>query len=505
MGAFLPALSVASVLCIAGGTVGFWRLAGIHPLIAIAAIVAVVGTGFAPVSAVDADSYAEIFLDSAVLVTLGLLVPPAEALVVFTVGQLVSMLALRSNTRYVVINLGLAILGATSALAVLHGVHAAPGSPGEILAVVAMSATYAAVTLVITSISQWSLRAVPLWLATRRTFRLSATVGALVIDSLGYLAAVLTRTSVWALLLMAGPVALLTLTSRVLVRAQGDRARLRELVRAADLAHASTAAADVVDVLVQQARAMLRCDAVELRDVPPEVGQCGALLTVHGVEQWLVASPRLHRGFDAEDDRALHALVRMAQAVLTNRELLEGASYQALHDSLTGLANRALFSETVAGELRRAGRTGHSLAVVFLDLDGFKPVNDELGHEAGDELLVETARRLEGGVRAADLVARVGGDEFCVLLSGVNTRLDAVRVADGLCQRIAAPYPLASGVVQVCASAGIAMGPDDADDASQLMRLADRAMYVAKRGGSGGVVAWSGAADTDAAVPRARG
>ena len=125
------------------------------------------------------------------------------------------------------------------------------------------------------------------------------------------------------------------------------------------------------------------------------------------------------------------------------------ASHESLHDPLTGLANRALFAATLALELQRSSRTGESLAVVFFDLDGFKLLNDQLGHAAGDSLLVvETACRLKAGVRTSDLVARIGGDEFCALLTVCDSRADAMRVAASLCLLVAAPYPLVSGVAQ---------------------------------------------------------
>jgi diguanylate cyclase (GGDEF)-like protein len=488
--AFLPAVVAAAVICLVVAAVGLAQHGTLHPLVAVGAVAAIVGTGFAPISAIDANSYAEIYLDSAVLIVLALMVPADEAVVIFAVGQVLSLVALRVNVYNFLINSAMAVLGSSAALAVFGALRGAPGTPREIGAVLATSATYALITLLVTAGGACN-RGMSVRSGLRRTFRVSVTVGALVIDSLGYLAAVLERTSVWALVLMAGPVALLTVTSRVLHRAQRDRARLRELVSAADQAHTASDVGEVVEVLLRQAEAMLGCLTVELRDRPPTLTECGAALTVDGSEKWLVAVHRPAASFRSEDRQAMHALVRMAQAVLANRELLEGASYQALHDPLTGLANRALFAETLAGELRRAVRTAEPLAVVFLDLDGFKPVNDELGHEAGDALLVETARRLQGGVRASDLVARVGGDEFCVLLPAVNTRTDALRVASNLCRLVQAPYTLPSGVVRVSVSAGVAIGCADGSDAGELMRKADQAMYLAKRRGTGDPVSWT--------------
>ena len=161
-----------------------------------------------------------IYLDSAVLIALALVVPPAEAIAVFTVGQLLSVLALRQGVRYLFVNVGMAVLGSTAALLLLDRLRGAPGTPREVGTVLVMSAAYMAVTLLITSLSFTCERGGSVLGGLRQTCRLSVTLGPLVLDSIGYLAVVVGRSSIWALLLMAGPIALLTLTTRVLDRAQ---------------------------------------------------------------------------------------------------------------------------------------------------------------------------------------------------------------------------------------------------------------------------------------------
>ncbi|SCX40578.1 diguanylate cyclase (GGDEF) domain-containing protein [Klenkia marina] len=164
--------------------------------------------------------------------------------------------------------------------------------------------------------------------------------------------------------------------------------------------------------------------------------------------------------------------------------------HQAFHDGLTGLANRALFLDRLAHALALHARDLRPVAVVFLDLDDFKVVNDTLGHAVGDELLVRVAERLTGAVRTGDTVARLGGDEFAVLLEDGGDPLPiAAKVADALVP----PFTLAGDVVDVHASVGICeLSPHDAPlAADELLARSDTAMYAAKRSGKDRIVSWS--------------
>ena len=155
----------------------------------------------------------------------------------------------------------------------------------------------------------------------------------------------------------------------------------------------------------------------------------------------------------------------------------------ATHDALTGLPNRLLFADRLKLALANAERTGTALAVCYLDLDGFKPVNDAFGHAAGDEVLRQVAERLTQLLRGNDTVARLGGDEFVILAGG----LQQPEAVAGLCERIlsvvALPIAVAGTTVQVSASIGFSLFPDDSRSAETLLEQADRAMYQAKRSG----------------------
>jgi len=155
--------------------------------------------------------------------------------------------------------------------------------------------------------------------------------------------------------------------------------------------------------------------------------------------------------------------------------------HRANHDSLTGLVNRHRLRAELQAAIDRAADEGGGLALLYIDLDDFKHVNDRGGHAVGDRLLRELAARMQRGVRQNDLVARVGGDEFVVLLPDCGVQV-AREVADNLRGRLVAPYRLPEGLFQLDASIGVATFPADGADAEALLMHADREMYAAKHG-----------------------
>jgi diguanylate cyclase (GGDEF)-like protein/PAS domain S-box-containing protein len=168
------------------------------------------------------------------------------------------------------------------------------------------------------------------------------------------------------------------------------------------------------------------------------------------------------------------------------REQAERLEQLAYQDALTKLPNRALLGDRMEQALAQARRGGSMLAVGYLDLDLFKPVNDRHGHAAGDRLLVEMAQRLKGTLRSGDTVARLGGDEFVVILPGLRSREECEALVDRLLRAVAEPYEVADGhVATMSASIGIRLVPPDDADADTLLRQADQAMYAAKQEGRG--------------------
>lgn len=167
------------------------------------------------------------------------------------------------------------------------------------------------------------------------------------------------------------------------------------------------------------------------------------------------------------------------------KKLYEQMARHATHDSLTRLPNRKHFHDHLAETIASAERDNKTFAVLYLDLDGFKTINDALGHSVGDQLIENTARRLEQCVRKGDFVARVGGDEFVVLLRGI-TSLDVSKVAENITQTLSEPFTISANSLCITTSIGVATYPQDGTNANALIHNADSAMYEIKRSGKNG-------------------
>ena len=186
------------------------------------------------------------------------------------------------------------------------------------------------------------------------------------------------------------------------------------------------------------------------------------------------------------DDPAVRGLLLSLRDVGERRALEEQLRHQAFHDPLTGLANRTLFGQRLDAELDAASGSDKDVALLFLDLDDFKTINDSLGHEAGDELLRIVARRITTVLRAEDLASRQGGDEFAVLLSDVDDERAAVAVAERLAAALTPELELSGRALSISASIGLVMAEPGAR-AEELLRNADIAMYSAKTNAKGGI------------------
>ena len=254
----------------------------------------------------------------------------------------------------------------------------------------------------------------------------------------------------------------------------------------------------VMEVLRLVQRADLRAaDDLDERTVEPAREELAALVITHRSEAerldgWgdraqVLGSIGLIVGAFA----ALAAAVTFAQRrrhAAAVAEVLHRAQdalrHQATHDELTGLANRTVFRQVLAERTRAAHRTGAAMAVLLVDLDRFKEVNDTLGHHTGDDLLRSVARRLRSAVRDGDLVARLGGDEFAVVVADVHHASVPVRLAQRILEALATPISVGGVALAVETSIGVAVCPTHAEDADQLFRRADAAMYEAKLRGN---------------------
>jgi len=188
----------------------------------------------------------------------------------------------------------------------------------------------------------------------------------------------------------------------------------------------------------------------------------------------------------AEDEIELQwALTRQASQALHRIRLHDELRHMAQHDTLTGLANRASLQSTLSLVLAASARDERPMAVIFLDLDGFKAINDELGHNIGDDVLVHTAQRLRAAVRQGDTIARFGGDEFIVICADTDTGT-AVRIADRIRDAVRQPLPNIPPALPLTVSVGVAMHHPNgrgSPDPDAIIRNADTAMYRSKRDG----------------------
>ena len=190
---------------------------------------------------------------------------------------------------------------------------------------------------------------------------------------------------------------------------------------------------------------------------------------------------------DLLDDENVHGVVLNSRDVSERKVFEDQLAHQAFHDPVTNLANRALFVERVRHAVPRARRENARLAVIFMDLDDFKTINDSLGHAAGDAVLLEIAKRLDASIRPSDTAARFGGDEFAVLLEDVGSAQFAADTAERMLESLAAPLRVDGKELFVRCSLGISIAEGDAAaGADELIRNADAAMYIAKRDGKGG-------------------
>jgi diguanylate cyclase (GGDEF)-like protein/PAS domain S-box-containing protein len=203
---------------------------------------------------------------------------------------------------------------------------------------------------------------------------------------------------------------------------------------------------------------------------------------------WVDAAASVVRDSGGQASFAIAMIQDITQRKEAEAALLSQAAineHQALHDALTSLANRTLFHRRVSQLVNPRRRSDTRAAVVVIDLDGFKEINDSLGHAAGDQLLVEVSRRLEGALRTSDTVARLGGDEFGVLLPQVAEREDVVHAVTRMKTAIEEPVSLQGLSLSLEASIGIALYPEGGEDVETLLRCADAAMYHAKDEKSG--------------------
>jgi diguanylate cyclase (GGDEF)-like protein len=303
--------------------------------------------------------------------------------------------------------------------------------------------------------------------------------------SLGLLAALGAASNPWALLLGALPLAVLNLVLREHANARRQTQRAQGLVTVANRVHAAVAVGDVREAVLATTKDLLHCRHARIGDDLARSGEIGAWIPDPEDPKWLVAGDAL--GFEtlgASERKVLEVIAGITAEAMRSARLLEEIRHRAIHDPLTDLPNKVLFVDRLEHALASASRLGRRLAVMFLDLDQFKVINDSLGHDAGDQVLLGVAARLKAALRQEDTAARLGGDEFAVLCENLDTVDDGTFIAERV-RAAASGSSIADGVeLGVTASVGVVVVEPGTDmSAESLLQAADTAMYRAKERG----------------------
>ena len=435
----------------------------------------------------------EIAFDSCVLIFLGIVATPVQALAVWSVGLTLGQILTDKRRSIKAFNSGLGVLAGGLALLAIDLTRGPQhGTPRELVAVGLGAAVYFLVDFVVSAVSLSIEERTGIRQELTLTGVLPSMIAYLAIASLGYLAALVVRAALvvpalalppWSAALLAVPLATILVASRAQSRGSEYARRLRVVLTTAIRVQSVITTPEVLEELRSGASDLLRDPRVRLSTEPPGSSDIGVAVKGGGERLWLV-SPALNRARSTakDDQQGLAALVALAEDAFARQRLSDAMAHLAWHDPLTGLANRSVFLDRVEHALEMQTRRGGQLAVLFCDLDGFKRVNDLFGHAAGDELLVEVARRMRSSVRQTDTVARLGGDEFAVLLEDVQGDAEV----DAACQRILKALGARSSVrgedVSVTTTIGVAMSGTGAS-ADALLSQADMAMYYGKAHG----------------------
>jgi diguanylate cyclase (GGDEF)-like protein len=446
----------------------------------------------------------EVGFDSTVLIFLACMLPSDAAVVLWSVGVLVTQVSSDKRPMVKVFNIGLGIIAGALAATVYHLVVLGSGSGAqdhlpELVAVALAAAAYFAADFLISAVS--------VAVETRSSLRehlvqkgtLVAVLSFVPFDLMGYLGVMVVRhTPPFTLILLAVPLATLLVATRAVTRGGENSRRLAVLFAAAMRAQTLSDTRQVLDALVDDAQKLLRIRQIEVRSTPPGAHEVGAQLRDGQRDRWIVAPARHRaRSTTTADQQALEAMVAVSSDAFERLRLTEDMTHLARHDLLTNLPNRGLLLDRVEHALEMSRRRSTRIALLFVDLDGFKPVNDTYGHSIGDLVLEQVGQRLKGMSRGKDVVARVGGDEFLLLLTNVSSQEAIAHVADRLIQGLSHPYAAEGREVMISCSVGIAMYPDGCSHAKLIAR-ADAAMYASKRSGGSKHCFYSNAMDADA-------
>ena len=428
----------------------------------------------------------EVGFDSMILVFLLCTIDVENSIVIWSLGVILTQLTTHKRLMSKLFNIGVGILAGSYATGVLVLVRGDTlGTVRELVAVGLATACYFATDFVLSASTVAIAMDMPVRTQLLQPGTLLAVACFVPFDTLGYLAAVVYRVPPgWTLGLLAVPIVILLVATRALTRGRENARRLTVLFDAAVRAQTLSEPADLVESLLKDARALVRLSDVSLRVEPPGQGEIGAEVVQGRRTRWIVArATERARSTVSADEEALKALAAVASEGLARIALTTEMVHVARHDPLTDLPNRGILLDRLDRALDKCRTHKTRLALIILDLDGFKPINDRFGHGVGDAVLVELAARLVDCGRLNDTVARLGGDEFAILVEDVDSQ-----GVEALCHRMLVAVEtgvmVGDQLVPLGASIGTAYG-DGKTSAAGLLRRADLAMYEAKQRGKG--------------------
>jgi diguanylate cyclase (GGDEF)-like protein len=425
--------------------------------------------------------------DEVLFVVAAFLLPPAGVLLVFLVGTAAGQVINRDPPRVACFNGGQMTLAAAAGLLLAGLVR--PLDQAVMTRSVLAAFLAGAAFIVSNNLSNAAYCRVvdrqPFFTTVVESLRFNLRRAAFVIPvaALAGVAAASTASGVALLGLL--PIAGMLYAMGEHLRARRDRERTQGLFESSIEIHGSVRVGEVELAIRDAAMRLLRCREAEILGRSPIDGEWGAQLAVNGsTEMWVVVrSPITAQPLTDEALRLLDALVAIGSSALENARLVAEIERQGLHDALTGLPNHVLFEDRVAQAVTVARRNRERFAVMMLDLDAFKKVNDSLGHSTGNELLKVIGDRLSSSARDIDTVARLGSDHFTLLLPGVGNAETASVIAEKLLGSVRRPIALGGHELFMTATAGISFFPEDGTKAEHLLRNADSAMHRAKEHG----------------------
>ena len=460
-------------------------------------------------------------LDTTVILAAALIFEPGVAMAIVATGAVVAQLIRRESWAQFLFNSAQMVLQAAIAAQILTGLNWNPSapsfnSPAALLAIfVAGAALYVINTFTVAVIIGLEDGTSPLKVWLRSTALLDQTETLLHLGQIGValLAAIVANAHLWALALLLLPVAAMyaslhhhvTVRRRVEEALRGTEANLREAQRLAhlgswewNLASGERLWSDEIyrilgaERRVTDAQQDIFSSAVHEDDRDAVQGTLGRAMrgeTPAGIDHRIVRGDGAERFVHSQIEVVFDKHGRPGRMLATlhditdRKQLEERLVYQAFHDPLTGLPNRALFTDRLDHALARSRRQALQLAVLFLDLDHFKLINDTLGHDAGDQVLILAAERVRGCLRPGDTVARLGGDEFTILLEDLTSAEEAEQIAQRITAALTAPFALSTQDMYVTTSIGIVLRSDAHLSPEDLLRDADVALYRAKDAG----------------------